>query len=285
MKTLPLCLLLLGASSGAQGVGHLFAGRYEAARGQTLEVRLDQHAADRWSPAPWPTDLEWVFVRVAGTQENLPELQPDRPGDASVRVPLVRAGVTLVATDLVPRLETWTSEALPRHLAELELQGHLLADWRASAESDEVRLRRLESHKLLVRSVGPAGWMPNSATAQSKTGQRAELRPLADPTSMQRGSDLPLRVYFPHGPKENVRVLARHRETGRTQAFLTDREGTGFLSLEVAGLWTVEAHQLRVLPTDGDAELELVSATLTFELPPWDPRQAAPGSERAKEVR
>ena len=105
-----------------------------------------------------------------------------------------------------------------------------------------MRVRRLESTKLLVRVIGEERWQPNSATAQSKTGQQAELRPLADPTSVALKSDLPLRAYLPANSKAGNKVTALHLESGRSQSFLTDAMGSGFFTVSVAGVWTVAAH-------------------------------------------
>lgn len=67
-------------------------------------------------------------------------------------------------------------------------------------------------------------------------------------------------------------MLARHLESGRGQSFLTDAMGSGFFTVSVAGVWTVAAHAARPLEGDGEADWELATATLTFEVPVFDPR-------------
>ena len=96
---------------------------------------------------------------------------------------------------------------------------------------------------------------------------------------MRVKSDLPLRIYLPFGKREGVKVIARHLESGRTQSFLTDAVGAGFFSVSVPGVWVVEVHGARRLEDDPDADWEIHSATLTFEVPVWDPREGAHGPD------
>ncbi len=261
-------LLLLGANLAAQEAEPLRADRYELGVGESLQLSWADVGSGR---SAWPGSLEWAFVRGAGEQENLQDLARSAQG-GSARLTLSKAGIALIGIDRraevrdVPRAEfqTFLSTAIPEAnlpKAPFDPQG-----------SGPIRVRRLDSAKLLVRVVGEEGFLPNSATAQSKTGQRAEIRPLADPTSLPLKADLPLRVYLPQARGQRLRVRARHVPSSRTQSFLTDAGGTGYFSVELSGLWVVETYHATPTNEDPEADWEVIGATLTFEVPHVDPR-------------
>ena len=278
-----IVLALLAPGLGAQSLHHLMAERYEAAAGQRLRIHFERETNQELTRGAWPERIHWTFVRAGGGQRNLTDLSPAEPGQDFVELDLTLPGITLIGTDAAPRIEEVSGHALAAFLGARIPADRLPVDWREGLGDEPVRLRRLESNKLLLRVVGPEGWLPNSATAQSKSGQRAEIRPLADPTSARLKSDLPLRIYLPdprNQGKQGTRVIAHHLESGRSQSFLTDREGTGFFTVSVGGLWTVEAHHARPLGPKEEADWELVSTMLTFEAPHWDPRDAEQGKER-----
>ena len=87
------------------------------------------------------------------------------------------------------------------------------------------------------------------------------------------GSVMPLRVYVPNPEKSGTRVIARHLASGTRQSFLTDRVGTGYFTVDQPGVWIVEAHHATRLVDDPEADWEIHTATLTFEVPSWDPRK------------
>ena len=278
LRGLGLGLGVIAATSmgfaSAQSVRTLRAERYELDAGATARVHFATRNDDagRDERSAWPASLDWAFVRVAGTQTNHDALVPRDAKDSSVELVLESPGVAMIATDAAPRVETVRGSDLVEFLAARVGPSARPAGWRDAGAADSLVVRRLESSKLFVRVLGAEGFLPRSATAQSKTGQRFELRPLADPTSVRVRGDLPLRVYLP-GDALGAKVLARHVASGRTQTFLTDRGGTGFFSVTLSGLWTIEAHHVRRLEPGNGADWEIATATLTFEVPHLDPRE------------
>jgi len=270
MRALRLLLLLgaavWGTTPAAQSVRFLGADRYELERGNELRLGLLTDDVERLAPAPWPDGFDWFLVRAAGVQENLEDPRPPA-GVRALRLTLERPGITLIGADLRPRIERMSPPELAGFLAQRAGPGVA----RPADTGEMLRVRRVESAKTLLRVLGEEGFLPNSATAQSKTGQRVEIRPLADPTSVPVKGDLPLRVYVPE--KRGTKVTARHVATGRTQSFLTDALGCGFFTVTVAGIWTIEAHHAFPLEDDLAADWELHTATLTFAVPAGDPRQ------------
>jgi hypothetical protein len=272
---LPAALLALGlTANAAQSVRFLRTERFEMALGERLRVGFQDQRGEALAAAAWPKRFDWFFVRAGGGQENLAVPRP-AAGRRTLAIELTRPGITLIGADPAERVEELSLSDLRAFLAQRMAPGSLptaLEPRPGAGASEMLRVRRVESAKALVRVLGKDGFLPNSATAQSKTGQAVEIRPLADPTSVPVNSDLPLRIYVPNPGKAGTRVSARHLATGRTHTFLTDRMGTGFFTVTAAGVWTVEAHHARPAP-DKDADWEIYSATLIFEVPPGDPRQ------------
>jgi hypothetical protein len=273
---LPLTVLLslaTGATVRAQSVSALRGDRHEVTVHERLRLRFDGERSGAVARGAWPGEFDWFLVRVAGTQRNLEDLAAADPEADSFDLLLSESGVTLVAADRKPRIEEVTPRELRAFLRSRLGPKTLPAASLGSKDEPALRVRRLESSKLLVRVLGDEGWLPNSATAQSKTGQRVEIRPLGDPTSVKVRTDMPLRIYVPNPRKVGTKVIARHLESGKRQTFLTDREGTGHFTVNAPGVWLVEVHHARRLVDDPEADWELHTATLTFEVPSWDPRE------------
>jgi len=233
--------------------------------GQVLELALARVEDGRRSVAAFPRDEEraWLFVRAAGTQENVEHL-PLAPvgGLLRARIPLPHADANRIGVDLLPRTEV-VSRATWQRFAEEKL-GQL----RPAAElPEELSVRRVESLALLVRVLAPGDEPRPSATAHSKSGQAFELRPLMDPTCVPPGSDLLLKVYAPEGESEGLRIVARNLPSGDTLNLVTRAGGVADLPIAHPGLWTVEVHRLAPVAAGAGVDLELHSSTLVFEAP------------------
>jgi len=263
---LPLVMLLLAAPAGAQSVTALRADRHELSAREHLRLRFDRERGGALDQAAWPGEFDWFLVRVAGGQTNRQSL-------TSPQLLLSESGVALLAADRKPRIEEVTPRELRSFLRSRVGPATLPAAAPGRGDEQGLRVRRLESSKLLVRVLGDEGWLSNSATAQSKTGQRVEIRPLGDPTSVKVRTDMPLRIYVPGPEKAGTKVIARHLASGKRQTFLTDRVGTGYFSVDQPGVWLVEAHHARRLVDDPEADWEIHTATLSFDVPSWDPRE------------
>ncbi len=261
--------LALVATGSAQAVRTLLPDRHELSAGSSVDLRLAEEAGGERTTAAWPAErIRWFFVRVAGTQENFDAYTPLRKGLDFARVRVAHAGIALVGLDLRPRIEEVPAKELTEFLAKRVGPRTLPVGWRWTMERETVRVRRFESTKLLLRSVDEKGWLPSSADAQGKSGQRVEIRPLADPTAVRVNRVLPVRIYLPPGGSDGARVIARHVPSGRVQTFLTRPGGTGHFTVDAAGLWTIETHHARPLLNDEEADWEIHTATLSFEVPP-----------------
>ena len=61
---------------------------------------MNEERAGRWRRGSWPTsEVEWLFVRSAGTQQNLHELPPDTADGDSVGLSTAGIGISVVGLD------------------------------------------------------------------------------------------------------------------------------------------------------------------------------------------
>jgi len=184
-----------------------------------------------------------------------------------VTVTLSKPGVTMVGLDIKPtaaKVEGKSFKAFWGRMAPGQAHKDAIT---ALADADEVRVRRIESAKTLVRVPDPGGKpASHSAVAQSKTGQAVEIRALADPTMAGVGSDLPVRAYVGGDKQPGVKMLATCVATGKTQEALTDSSGSCHFRIDSAGVWRIEFHHAELLQGDPKADWVIHSATLTFEV-------------------
>lgn len=257
------------AAATAQTVTYLTPARHTAAVGQRVAVRVEQGDGAVVRPAAWPTErIDWLFVRAPGTQENREDVGPREANGNFIDVPLSRPGVTLIALDTKPA-ETTNSGRQFKAFAQRAMPSQAYETVAASiGDATQVRTRRIESAKTLVRVADP-GHKPasHSAVAQSKTGQAVEIRPLADPTMVSAGSDLPVRAYVGGSKQVGVKVLATCVATGQTREAVTDSSGSCHFRIDAAGVWRIEFHYITSAPDNPNVDWAIYSASLTFEAP------------------
>jgi hypothetical protein len=128
-----------------------------------------------------------------------------------------------------------------------------------------VRVRRLESMGVLVRSAEPGMEPSASQMATAKSGQRAQVRVVMDPTALRAGSDVPVRVYAEGRAVAGGLVTATNVTTGEAQTVTCDSSGIGLVHIGAVGSWRVEFHHVVASP-DGDADWNAYTATLSFEV-------------------
>ncbi len=266
---LALWLVIGSARAPAQSIGYLVPDRFEVAPGTEIAVQLERGRAGVFQAIAWPRrDVAWFFVRAAGTQQNLEEPKLGGPDGESVLVELTEPDVAMIGMDRRPWVESVPGAGF-REFLERDLAASALpAEWRSRAAADVLRVRHIESAKLLVRVARTVGGNREaSVTASSKAGQRTEIRPLVDPTAMAVGSDLPMRISWSDSADVDARIVARQVSAVIAQVAATQK-GTGFFTVTAPGTWQVEIHRAKWLASDPDADWELESATLCFVVPP-----------------
>ena len=124
---------------------------------ERLRVRFDVERGGALEQAAWPGDFDWFLVRVAGGQTNLESLSGSDAETDSFQLLLPESGVTLIAADRRPRVEEVTSRQLRAFLRSRVGPATRLAGSLGRGDKQLLRVRRLESSKLLVRVLGEEG--------------------------------------------------------------------------------------------------------------------------------
>lgn len=266
-----IAIVLCGATVASADPPHVAAllpRDFKPTAGQQVELAFKSGPTRAATDLAWP-DVATVFARGVRQQADWHAV---RPADAKARtwaVPLAEANVSLIGLDQTPTLSRLTNAEWRAFAAE-----HLASETVPArfADAAEVRLRHIASHKVLLRVVPPAQpgsaahgvpVLQPSAIATSKTGLRADLRPLFDPTAAGIGSDIPLWFYADGSKRGGARVSATHRDSGQTATFITGPDGTGYFRLSQPGVWIVQAAYVADEAGSG-ADAVLYTATLTF---------------------
>lgn len=257
-----LCAACTLAASG-QAVHYLTPQTHQTTVGETLTLNLAAGTPTDATPAPWPTDRSAHFYVIAGGgRENTDNVRPADPARQNVELTLDKPGLAVVGYDLLPTTTDVDRDALKTFLNE-NTSGLEPADLQRLSGPGQTRLKRVESAKTLIRVAGEQGRTKPSALGTVKAGQTVEIRPLADPTTVPVGSDLPLRVYVNYGKKSGVKVRATHVESGKTFTRNTDNSGATYFTINAAGTWRIEFHYAE-RSQNGNAGWTLYSSTLTF---------------------
>lgn len=275
------------APASAQELGRLRPSRPFAVPGGQLEVQLVRGEGAGAPTRPWPTAEErnWIFLRAPGSQRNfaaVPTLGPEAKR-AQLELPPgnYRSEGVVVGLDLRPTLvdvplEDWQRFQVDRLGLEKPVPFSSAFDAPRS-----VRLRRIESMKLLLRLKEGKEIPVPSGVLMTKTGQAVELRPLGDPTTIAPGGDFPVKVYAPTGSTEGLLVTAVHEASGTRTRAITRPGGIAHLRISAAGAWTLQVHQLVRLGGTRGADFELRSASLSFVSPALE-GELEPGEKRGK---
>lgn len=250
-------LVIAPAGANAQTVRTMEPSAGTAAVGETVRLRLSDSrtGAVPWTEAP----VEHFFARTSWTQHNRDEVQAAGEGPEALW-PADRPGVLMLGCDLEPREERVTAQAFAA-FAERVLPASRARALQTAEAAGEVLLRRAESSKALVRVIGQ-GAADAASIATSKSGQRVEIRPLMDPTAIEPGSDLAVRVYAQiPGPDDGV-VIATNTTTGQVLRAPTNDTSLAVVPIAAPGRWVLEFH---AISPDGGGWL-VHSATLSFDV-------------------
>lgn len=255
-----LCAVAATASvaSGQAGL-FLVPDAYTTSTGVPFAISVRQGHAASWNESNWPNPVDWLFVRAAGAQTNMgagDAPKPDARGRAALTID--HAGVAMIGMELAPTDSDWAPAVVREFAARANREDPCL--------TAPMPVRYVRSAVTLIHATDAAGGAGTDSSATSKAGLQVEIRPLMDPTRMQPGGDIPMRVYLEGDAAAGGTVHATHMPTGRTQRVKADAKGIAPLRIDAAGEWRLEFHEFRKARAEGEAALA-ASATLTFEVP------------------
>ena len=253
-------------TAAAQPVRYLQPESYQAAAGGQVSVRIAAGDAANAQNERWPGErVGWFFTRVAGTQVNLDHSRPAKADDDFLTLAAPQGGVMMAGLDLRPSVAEYSGAELERFFTRYVPPGALPAGRKALPDDARVRVRRVESAKLLLKVAGARGETLDASAPLSKAGQQVEIRLLADPTSAAVGSDIPVWTYVGNAKQGGVKVIATHVASKQTQESVADAGGAARFTLKQPGPWRVEFHYARPLVDDPQADWVIYTATLAFE--------------------
>ncbi len=214
----------------------------------------------------WPSQgIEWLYVRVAGTQRNMhaADLKPARVGDRFFELTLEHAGATMIGMDRKSPARRWTAA----EVAELLEQTPDAGSAARPAAGKPARIRQIDSSKRLLSVAGTGVQAGHSGVPQSKSGQIAEIRLMADPLRTPVGAALPLRVYLHGSSRGGAVVYATNVKSGETRKLTSNAAGMATLNVSHTGLWQIRCRHVEKAEADPDADWTSYLSTFTFEIP------------------
>jgi hypothetical protein len=243
----------------------LVASRMRVDANETVELRMATSGAAADRAARWPDDeIAWFFHRADGKQTNRDTLAPATPGSDRAPLTLTDAGVSMIGLQLRPQVVTVNEKQMDELRQRFDQKS---ADKNAPvpAGAKGARVRHHSCATVLIHvDSADATSDESSAVATSKSGQKAEIRAMLDPTRRKTGDELPLRVYADGDKAAGARVRAIS-PGGKEVSSVTNPTGFVTIAITEAGTWRVEVQQLVPARDDPDAEWVLYSGSLTFE--------------------
>jgi uncharacterized GH25 family protein len=247
----------------------LVPARYAVAPGERVAVALNTGDTFPASEgAVKPERVERAALVTAGGSTPLTSFRAD--GNSTVvDVTAPRAGggavVEVVLKPVATKQPRASFDEFVRHEGLDEIAAALA---RQPARRAEERRTYAKYAKTLLR-VGSGGGA--AALYARPLGHRLEIVPEADPHSLGRGRELPVRLLFDGRPLANARLVigstdAATATQSKVPGVRTDKEGRVMLrTVRPGGAHYV--HALHMIPSPGGAEVEWESfwATLTFE--------------------
>ncbi len=234
--------------------------------GDKVKLAVSSGGIAEPAAAEWPGQgIEWLYVRVAGTQRNMhgAGLKPARVGDRFFELTLEHAGATMIGMDRKSPARLWTAVEVAKLLEQTPDAG----SGARPAAGKPARVRQIDSSKILL-SVAAAGVQAgHSGVPQSKSGQIAEIRLMADPLRTPVGAVVPLRVYLHGSSRGGAIVYATNVKSGETHKLTTNAAGMATLKVSHTGVWQLKCRHVERAENDPDADWTSYLSTFTFEIP------------------
>lgn len=273
MRFVLMAIMLNGiARAGAELPGALapralVPSRMQAAVNETVELRIASLGPAEERAAPWPeNEIAWFFSRSDGKQTNRDTLAASTPDGQRAVLSLPDAGVSMIGVQFKPQVLTLDDKQFA------ELRGRFAAqtdekrsDRQPAPGAQQARVRVQSAAAALIRvKSGDASADEPSAIATSKSGQKAEIRPMFDPTRCKAEDELPVRVYA-DGDKAAGALVRAIQPDGKAVTSTSNPAGFATIAITAPGVWRIELQQLVPARGDPDADWVLYLGSLTFQ--------------------
>ncbi|HEV2611038.1 MAG TPA: DUF4198 domain-containing protein [Noviherbaspirillum sp.] len=238
-------------------------------------VRLTLHVGEYFEGDPVPFTRPYVAGLVqysSGKSTDLMGTVPTEENRPGLQLVPRTAGTHLIAFNSHPNQVALSGDKFHAYLREEGLDDIIKrreADGTAATPGRE-RYRR---HVKTLLRVGSNADGKSDRTYATRTGQRLEIVPLADPLAQRAGGTLDFQFYFDGKPLAGVLVKAWHRKDGKPkndQTLIirarTDAQGKVAFSLPYAGTWMVSAVHMIATTDTPDIDWDSFWGNLTFDL-------------------
>lgn len=276
-RALPALLALVLSVPAAAHEFWMLPDRFSPAPGSP--VRLTLHVGEYFEgdPVPFTTPYVAGLVQYSGGKAtdllNMVPPEENRPG---LQIVPRTAGTHLIAFDSHPNQVALSGDKFHAYLREEGLDDIIKRREADGIAATPGRERYRRHVKTLLRAGGNAGTQSSGKsdrTYATRTGQRLEIVPLADPLAQRAGDTLDFQFLFDGKPLAGVLVKAWHRKEGKTrndQTLIirarTDAQGKVALSLPYAGTWMVSAVHMIATTGTPDIDWDSFWGNLTFGL-------------------
>ncbi|MDQ7785025.1 MAG: DUF4198 domain-containing protein [Desulfomonilaceae bacterium] len=121
----------------------------------------------------------------------------------------------------------------------------------------------------IVESIKSKQWCKSFSAPcpenSKPVGQRFEVVPQKDPTTVAVGDTLPIKVIFDEKPVEGALITTGGADASDAKdALKTDKDGKATVAIEKAGLQLIKASHKVPLTDDPDADVLSLASTITF---------------------
>lgn len=181
-----------------------------------------------------------------------------------------RPGVAVVAVELKPLSLERSASEVETYLRAIHASDALRAAWAAVPAPARWRETTVRHAKVFVRVGEPPA---DERSWSVPVGPGLEIVPDRDPTALQAGESLPVRVMRRGMPVPGLVLAFVSDGETREHVTQTDENGRASAVLDVAGRWFVQGTELR-RATAGGREWESESTTLMVAVRPVAPLPA-----------
>ena len=237
---------------------------FTPAPGQRVAVRLRVGEHFRGDPVPrLPERIErFAAVGPAG-EEPVPGVPGGEPAGI---VALGKPGLHLLVYDSDRSSVELAGEDFEKYLREEGLEAVSALRARRGQTGAPVKEVYSRCAKSLVAVGNGSG--PGFDRHDRIVGLPLELVPEANPYTLKKGGELPVRLYYGGKPLAGAQVMALQKDRPEPRlSARSDAQGRVRLRLDRPGVWLVKAVHMVPAPKAAGADWESFWASLTFEVP------------------
>ena len=187
---------------------------------------------------------------------------PQEGGKALVfSATLTRPGVAVLGVELKPRLLELAPDKIELYFREVHAGDELRAAWAAVPAPRRWRESYVKHAKTFVRVGEP---LAGDRAWAEPLGLALEIVPERDPTALQAGDELPVRVLRGGAPLAGFMLAFVSAGETREHVVMTDEQGRAGATLDARGAWLVHGTDLRRAAAP-DREWDSDFATMVVE--------------------